>query len=72
MLLPSNPTATHSASFQQEYHEVQKLISVGLSDRECSVRSCLLESLDERYDPYLIQVYSLYPIYCSLRTSPSY
>ena len=35
---------------------MQKLISVGLSDREASVRSCLLNSLDERYDPYLIQV----------------
>lgn len=29
---------------------------MGLSDREASVRSCLLNSLDERYDPYLIQV----------------
>ena len=56
LLLPKNQLTTYNSMFQQKYHEVQKLISVGLSDRECSVRSCLLESIDSRFDPYLIQV----------------
>lgn len=56
LLLPSDPNEKHYASFLQEYEVVQRLISVGLADRDSSVRSCLLNSLDERFDPYLIQV----------------
>lgn len=55
LLLPMDPSSPHQVSFQQEYSQVQKLISVGLSDREYSVRSSLLNALDERFDPYLIQ-----------------
>lgn len=56
LLLPSDPNEKHYASFLQEYEVVQRLISVGLSDQDSSVRSCLLSMLDERFDPYLIQV----------------
>lgn len=56
LLLQKDKPMKHTALFMQEYHEVQKLISVGLSDRDSSVRACLLNSLDERFDPYLLQV----------------
>ena len=56
LLLQKDKPMKHTALFMQEYHEVQKLISVGLSDRDSSVRACVLNSLDERFDPYLLQV----------------
>ena len=56
LLLPKDKSAKHNTLFMQEYHEVQKLISVGLSDRDSSERATLLNSLDERFDPYLLQV----------------
>ena len=56
LLLPKDKSTKHNTLFMQEYHEVQKLISVGLSDRDSSVRATLLNSLDERFDPYLLQV----------------
>ena len=59
LLLPTDPKEKHYASFYKEYEVVQRLISVGLSDRDSSVRSCLLNNLDERFDPYLIQVSSI-------------
>ena len=55
LLLPKHPRIVNNNQFQQAYNQVQKLISVGLSDREVSVRSCLLNALDKRFDPYLIQ-----------------
>lgn len=55
LLLPKHPRMVNHNQFQQAYNQVQKLISVGLSDREVSVRSCLLNALDKRFDPYLIQ-----------------
>ena len=56
LLLPTDPKEKHYASFYREYVVVQRLISVGLSDRDASVRSCVLNNLDERFDPYLLQV----------------
>ena len=64
LLLSSDPNDKHYASFSQEYEVVQRLISVGLSDQDYVVRRCLLESLDERFDPYLIQVCFVIVSYC--------
>lgn len=72
LLLPSDPNEKHYASFLQEYEVVQRLISVGLSDHDSNVRSCLLSNLDERFDPYLIQVCVKCVVYHSRKTCPSY
>lgn len=55
LLLPAGNTK-HTATFQEEYRVIQDLVTVALSDLRFEVRVQLLDALDSRYDPYLIQV----------------